>query len=533
MKKYLLIALAALGFAACENVNDEINPGQSGELEKSYVAISLAADDFTKAGTEGVYEDGLAAEYAVKSAHVFFFKNSEPFAVSYDATNETTTNAGQTNFLNVTNLLYESDNTETPNVTDVKGVLVLQNYEGEYPDQIFAVLNWTPDKAGMYQLSELKTKTALGNETNGYVMSNAVYADKSDKVIDVVPLTVENIAKSPELAQQHPVTIYVERVAAKVVFDAKNNGEFYIDEQIDGKPIIAKITGFELYNDYEDSWLVKRIDTAWDDEELGFTWNNPAWHRSYWATSLGKAFPENHFAWTETGANHKNIGEYDYCGENTRAWTEAEDVRTKVIVKAQLGTKEGTTFTPVTIANWYGKDYNGENNLLTEVANTLKNIYYSSVDGQTFVGILPEDLKCVARDASAKNAYESYFQLSDTGVAKTWYKNENGSYTAVTNLNDTLAALQPALVYTEGMTYYWTDIRHLGVDKDDLGYYGVVRNHVYKVNITDIKGFGTPVYDPTIDFITPEKPTEVIDTYVAAEIKILSWRVVEYNYELN
>jgi hypothetical protein len=81
------------------------------------------------------------------------------------------------------------------------------------------------------------------------------------------------------------------------------------------------------------------------------------------------------------------------------------------------------------------------------------------------------------------------------------------------------------------MTYYWTDIKHLGA-ANKTGEFGVVRNHAYKVNITDIKGYGTPVYDGTTGFIVPDKP-EDIKTYVAAEIRILSWRLVENDYPLN
>jgi hypothetical protein len=80
------------------------------------------------------------------------------------------------------------------------------------------------------------------------------------------------------------------------------------------------------------------------------------------------------------------------------------------------------------------------------------------------------------------------------------------------------------------MTYYWTDIKHLGA-QGKTAEYGVVRNHVYKVNITDITVYGTPVYDGTSDFINLEKP-EDITTYVSAQINILSWRLVEHNYEL-
>jgi hypothetical protein len=52
------------------------------------------------------------------------------------------------------------------------------------------------------------------------------------------------------------------------------------------------------------------------------------------------------------------------------------------------------------------------------------------------------------------------------------------------------------------------------------------------VKITDIKGYGTPVYNGEVGFITPEKPVD-INTFVAAQINILSWRVVENDYPLN
>ena len=91
-------------------------------------------------------------------------------------------------------------------------------------------------------------------------------------------------------------------------------------------------------------------------------------------------------------------------------------------------------------------------------------------------------------------------------------------------------SVQPALVYKEGMTYYYTDIKHLGTADSDTEF-GVVRNHVYKVNISAISGYGTPYYEGNIEYIKPEKPVDVT-SYVAAEVKILSWRVVAGNYEL-
>lgn len=518
MKKYLFLAVAALGLAACAEKAIDNGTVQKGELEQSYVAITLAADDMsTKAA--GDYEEGLAEERAVKSAYVFFFKDGAAFPVTFDGT--TSTNTGANNYLKVE---LTGNTGAMPNVSDVKdAVLVLQNYKGEYPNQIVAVLNWTPTKAS-YTLENLKTQiSALGNDTDGYVMSNAVYADNANQTIDAVGLTIDNIAKTADAALANPVTIHVERVAAKVEFTAANGGKFAVEKEIEGKPVYAQIKGFELYNDYQESWLIKRIDPTWTG--LGFNWNDADWFRSYWAQSLGKAFEGNTFAWN---TDNTEIGGYVYCGENTRTWTENNDVRTKVVVKAQLVDADGN---PFEVVNWYGKDYIGEGDLLTVVANTLKNTYFTSTDGTAFTGLTPSDIKCVDRDVTDAKAYEVYFQLSD--ATKTWYKYEDGKYNAITvaELNAALAAVQPALVYKNGMTYYWTEIKHLGA-AGKTAEYGIVRNHVYKVNITDITGYGTPVYDGTTDFINLEKPEDIV-TYVAAQINILSWRVVADDYELN
>ena len=516
MKRFLVLALAAIAFAACAEKNEENAPVLNGEVEQSYVSITLASDDMNTRANDGEYEAGLAEEREVKSAYVFFFDDGAAFPVAFDGT--TTTNSGSSNWLKV-ELNGSTDG--MPNVSDIKDqVLVIQNYKGQYPNQMLAILNWTP-KQKNYTLSELQTAVASAiNNDNGFVMSNSVYANSKKQVIDAVPLTVANIGKTEAEAKDNPVTIHVERVAAKVVYTAKNEGKFMIGKNVDNTEIYAQIESFELYNDYEESRLLKKIDPTWDG--IGFAWNDADWFRSYWAQSLGTAFPNNTFSWN---SDNTALNGWNYLGENTRP--EAEN-RTKVIIKAKLVNAAGEA---QEIVNWYGKDYIGENNLKVVVANTLKSLYFWG-DGYTFTGLTPADLKCVSRVSEAENAYEVYFQLSNNGAQKNWYKYENGNYNtiAVDALNAALAEVQPALVYNDGMTYYWLDIKHLGNAGSDTEF-GIVRNHVYKVNITDIKGFGTPIYDPTQDFIIPDKPEDIV-TYVSAQINILSWRVVENDYEV-
>ena len=367
MKKYLFLAVAALGFAACaEKGLDNNDPANKGELEQSYVAITLAADDMnTKAGTDpdGVYAEGSEEERAVESAYVFFFKDDAPFLVSFDGTNSTTTNAGPNNYLEVD---LTANGNKMNNVSDIhNAVLVLQNYKGEYPNQMVAVLNWTPTEA-KYSLTELREIVDGLRTTDGFIMSNAVYANSKNQTVDAVALTVDNIAKTDTEALAHPVIIHVERVAAKVTFKVTPNTangdlnysdakRFDIGEDVDGK-IYAEIKGFELYNANDESYLIKKINpTTWTDEYLGFGWNDVAWFRSYWAESYVPAagYPNNNFRWNNPATNPAYSYEVPvYCGENTTV------NNPKLIVKAQLQRAGGA---PVEVTNWYGKEYVGEN----------------------------------------------------------------------------------------------------------------------------------------------------------------------------
>jgi hypothetical protein len=153
--------------------------------------------------------------------------------------------------------------------------------------------------------------------------------------------------------------------------------------------------------------------------------------------------------------------------------------------------------------------------------------------------------------------YQVYFQLNDTvadkGVDKTWYKLVNGEFKLIENvdvdgdgdidgddgdvdgdgdvdLNDELKLyIAPALLYANGMTYYHTDIEHLKTQTTKT--YGVVRNHIYDININSISGLGTPVADPN-EPIVPEKIEEET-YYVAAQVQILKWKMVSQSVDLN
>lgn len=551
MKKLLLMFVASMTLASCvASLDDDRNPAQSGEIEESYISINLmSADPDTRAADEPTFQEGLADERAVHSAYFFFFQNGQPFPVTVSSGAVTAPGTGA-NYLSAN---LSGSTTGMPNVSDVKNVvLMLRNYKGQYPNEIVAVLNWIPESGKSYSMADLKKEVEIKSSLNGgtyFVMSNAVYADAAKKAVETTALSIDNIFSSETAAKNNPVQIYVERAAAKVTVTT-SGASFNIGKNatIAGveTPVYAKVTGWELYNDYQQSYLLKNIDPTWTETDLGFPWNNLSYYRSYWATSPKTAWgSDNVFTWNggyatalasqvQNGTYAQNT--YTYCGENTGR---AAADRTKVILKAKLVTVSGETETALELARWYGTEYIGEAALRTAVANTLKYTYYYKV-GDVYHSIEPTDLQCIVgggADAPAGvNATEVYFQLSGTGDDKAWYKYSSASgYTEClyTDVNTGLKSVPSAVIYKNGQTYYYFDIKHLGAS-GKTAEYGIVRNHIYSINVNSISGFGSPIYDSASAIETPQYPDQPNEdgSFVSAQVNILSWRMVSQGVDI-
>ena len=117
MKKYLLIYLAAIGLVACaEKLDDTSSPVEKGELETSYIAVTLKSDDMgTRAGSDD-YDRGIPEERAVKNAHFFFFKDGQPFVVTDNGS--VTSPGGEKNYLK---LDLSGETPDMPNISDKIG----------------------------------------------------------------------------------------------------------------------------------------------------------------------------------------------------------------------------------------------------------------------------------------------------------------------------------------------------------------------------------------------------------------------------
>lgn len=149
----------------------------------------------------------------------------------------------------------------------------------------------------------------------------------------------------------------------------------------------------------------------------------------------------------------------------------------------------------------------------------------STTDGGTnYVNLDPADLVFVV---DAHKPYEVKAQVKDGVVV---YQKTGETYVVATDAANTAYGAHNAVIYKDGMTYYWTSVKHLGA-AGKTGQFGMVRNHFYQVDVTKITGFGTAVYNPDNEFV-PVTPDEEPMTYLAARINVLSWRVVANGVEL-
>ena len=545
MKKYFIIALAALGFAACaEKMNDGSSPEQTGELEQSYIAINLMSSELDTRADDPVLEDGEEAEYAVNTVHFFFFRQGAPFAVNAFPG---TAPGGTRNWQQATNVTF-TDDLDNDNISKYSNVvLVLDNYKGQYPDQVVAVINWNPPAEKFYTLDELqKTLSELQVNGNGFVMSNSVYRSGEGKVINATSIPGTYPTEAEAKADGHPVDIYVERIAAKVTVNTPTTNTTNWDSTkgfdtgkssqliaLDEKKVYVQIENWSLFNARTKSNLIKSIDPSWTDDALGLNWNDSPRFRSYWAaadTYNNTYINENKFNWVEG----YELGAAEYCGENT---TSTVGERTKLILKGQLVDEAGNAFE---LVKWNGQEMVQVDNLKKAVAAQLQYLVYSytytSKDDQTtytYSPITDEDIECIsgANEGAPDNVknYQVFFQLK-TGLNKNWAvkSGDKWDYKQDSQLNEYLSLnIPPATVYSDGQTYYYIDIKHLGVDESKPARYGIVRNHIYDIEIQSIKGYGTPVFIPGGNIVVPETPIEEEGVYVAAKINVLSWRVVK------
>ena len=560
IKSLLIGMLACSAMVGCTSEDvPEVNNGENKfDGEKAYLAVKIASTNANSRAEGGVYEEGDENEHKVSDARFYFFD------ANYNAFN-----IGGTNYKEATPGNTNKD--DMNNVEEIlQTVLVIEDYQGALPKYIVAVLN-TGNKLGStslsltdlkYQVGDFATYGMVGASQNfkdengatqdgNFVMSSSVYADANGEETVAVPLSAENFKTTSDEAQNAAVKIYVERVAAKVrvsnfgtngtttfdVYATDENGNVTNNVYKFGKETVkAKILGYQVVDYSTHSYLIKDIDPAWTDANLGFAWNDAPWFRSYWAVTTPIAESANQIEDPKYSYNNiKANTAARYCFENTLGTTP-----TQVIVAAQLQDADGNA---LEIAEWMGYKYT-KTALKDAILSTLTSKLYTLESEKTtdaegketttnkWTSISSTDYIDFkkADDSGAKDyEAEAIFVMPEGKVYGTDINFYTKGSTTPLKEADVVAifeAIEPAMVWNDGMTYYNATITHLG-SAGKSGEIGVVRNHIYDLGINKIAGLGTPVVDGDAAI----NKTEVVSekSFVAATINIHSWRLVNNN----
>lgn len=559
--KLFPLACAALMMSACSS-DDPNNGGSTGVNDPRYLSVNIVNVGATPSRASEEYENGSADENKISKVRFYFFNgDGTPYLIKAPGA-DGVTGSGTVNWLEAT---PGDDNTTsgTPSHVDkiTNAVLVINGVQSAAPSAIVAVVNpETVDPAalennGSMRLSQLREnavgstfyKTDAGKVTD-FVMSNSVFVNAGSDVC--ASLVAGHVATSADKAKANPVDLYVERVAAKVTADVdpnafeKGDGSKWDATQYGTKTAVGTIGAYDVYA-VIDGWgladengkakVEKSVNTAWTDAILGITpWTTYDYRRSFWETSVefnaGTNQPVNH-KFNDFKANMK-AELYTLPNTPDNKITNVYDNNvTKFLVAATLKYKdEHNNWHPAEICRYNGVMILGVDNLKTQVALRFSK-YYTSTDGSNYTQLTKDDITFAEPTTSTKNYQVTPTLAADlTGTKQYYTKASDGSYTPVTkdDVNTAIGA-DKAEIRTEGKAYYYVPIKHLGTT-GNLGEYGVVRNHFYKITLTGIKGFGTPVYNPEL-VIDPTVPT-YDNTYLAARVQVLQWRIVKQDVNL-
>lgn len=596
MKKFtmfssVLASALMLVVASCSSEDVAGVDAQNGKGTTSFLAVNIenvgsapASRSYDKGN--GTYEDGTEAESKINNVRFYFFNgDGTPYLLL--------NNDSEKQPVNYLEHTVETEGNDYDHTAEIKtkAVLVLKGETKAIPASVIAVINPevldnTTLHSGTMTLSELRT-SATGSKfydtTNGFVMSNSVYESAGQDVCSTP--VANNVFASSDEALKKPVDIYVERVNAKVnaKIDADyvrtNETEKAWSKNAEGKyqinvgnidvttyaentnatptketyPVYAVVQGWQLADVDGKAELCKQINTSWYAGELGISpWTTSDYHRCFWSKSV--PFTSG----AQAGANHpvnptfKGITQsLSDAFSTTPVYTlpntpeklvenpkTSVNTLTKLIVAAKLVYKDkNDEYHPAQVCQYRGLTYLGEEAVKKQIVGGFKRFFKKTTteSGDVYKSIEASDIafKTVVPGSPESSEVKNYEVVATlaSNVGELYVK-DGETYKTVSkdDVNAALAKEEAQVRSTDGATYYYTPIKHLG-DAGKLGEYGIVRNHSYQVIIQNIKGFGTPVYNPDQE-IDPMIPSDE-NTYLAASIKVLSWRVVSSNVDLD
>lgn len=568
--KLFPFACVALMMTACASDKDEMGGGTKPGSDPQYLAVNIVNVGATPTtrGTDD-YENGTTDESTIKKVRFYFFNgDGSPYLIKNPGVTGVE-GGGEKNWLEASPA-DDSSTSGTPSQIEkiTQTVLVINGVQSAAPAAIVAVVNpGTVDAAKIQdgetmRLSELRYSTvgsqfykkdATTGAVSDFVMSNSVYVNAGEDVC--ASLVAGHVTTSEETARTKPVDLYVERVVAKVTadvdktafklgngtdWDAKKYGTITPVGKSGDYDVYAVIDGWGLANENGKAEVEKQVKKTWTDGNLGFSpWTTADYHRCFWESSVafdagaGGNQPVNP-TFNQLKAKMQDVL-YTLPNTSENEVTNLKDNDlTKFAVAATLRYQDAAgNWHDAEICRYNGVSILGIDNLKRQVALTFSQ-YYTSTDATNYTQLSKEDIDFKNPDGTMQQYRVTPTLANDPAGTKKYYiKTTTGTTPTFTEVDKAtvLAAIEAdkAEIRLGGRAYYYVPIKHLG-SANKIAEYGIVRNHFYKITLSGITGFGTPVYDPE-KVVDPIVPTYE-NTYLAARVQVLQWRVVNQNASL-
>lgn len=584
MKKSLLFSavLAGLMLGSCSS-SDDLNGGNTPANQDGNGYVSLSLNLPTRSGSmsraaNDQFDDGLADEYAVKDGTLILFEGTDEanatFAGAYTLKNLSMNLVGTStdNITTTTKITQKINSGLADGTKNFYAIVVLNNNGTLAVDDDHATLKVNgEDFLSTKKISDLQnlelTKNASDFNTTGFLMMNAPLAsaaggkdDPSSATISVASkIDKDHIYATEALAKANSsASIYVERALAKVdVTASKPTGKLKDDATVS-----YTVKGWVLDNTNKKTYYLRN--TSNPSEWLSLATNaaapnNPAkpyrfvgdtpveggvsLYRTYWAKDPNYAAKPTVLAndfntiGNKAPTSLKNLGDHDYCLENTFTVPQQnQDVTTRVIIAAQI--KDDKTFYVVN---------DNEKDLLDAdgMKNAVKSAFLNNTDVQAWIKtglksgktIDENDLDVTVASTAGNNT--PTVSVNATGNAK---YTSGVAPTVTADITNIMKAIKVA-TYENGISYYPVRIKHFGDDltpwkstetpkptvsggaypltnqaANYLGRYGVLRNNWYNIDVQGIKKLGSPV----VPEVTGDTDDELA-AYISVKINVLSW----------
>lgn len=466
------VALSAL-MVGCSSddldvMPDNSNQGGADSSTVGYLNVDINLPSVNAAGgrasdqSNDQFDDGLASEYAVTSAHLVLFDTDDETSAKVHGVFQFTDLKPWNTDDNIDNVTANAKSVikiDVPSVNKSLGAIVMLNA----PEDLLTKINNEKPTFKAFFSEAYVSGAELANTSadKGFFMTNApLYDAKSAKARSFVSIPSQSICFTREEAlTKTPVEIFVERAVAKINVSTINNGAY--DLTLDSDKYVATVTGWDLDITNKKSYIVRNVNAyngndgfdVWKDYTSkagnGLRFYSTASNRIYWA--LDPNYNTAQHADLDANFNtikvvsSKAIDRSEYILENT--FDVANQMRnrtTRTIIRATLAPegKDPETFYQIgSSSTIYDKA-----GMQTLVKSQAVKVLTDKTDAEKYV--------FASNTSVSATAGEHQLQVGDV--------NYNGTVLTKDELDALNGALGVITTYKDGICYYVARIQHFG-----------------------------------------------------------------------